>query len=41
VLLALTGLIGAQTVARGSAIVLQGVIHLMIFASFLFIALSP
>lgn len=41
VLLALTGLVGALTVSRGSAIVLQGAIHLLIFASFLFIAVSP
>lgn len=41
VLLALTGLVGSLTVARGSAIVLQGAIHLMIFASFLFIAVTP
>lgn len=41
VLLALTGLVGSLTVLRGTAIVLQGVMHLMIFASFLFIAVSP
>jgi Ca2+:H+ antiporter len=41
VLLALTGLVGSLTVVRGTAIVLQGVIHLLIFASFLFIAVSP
>ena len=41
VLLALTALIGSLTVVRGTAIVLQGVIHLLLFASFLFIAVSP
>lgn len=41
VLLALTALTGALTVARGSAIVLQGAVHLLIFASFLFIAVTP
>jgi Ca2+:H+ antiporter len=41
VLLALTALVGSLTVVRGSAIVLQGVIHLLLFASFLFIAVSP
>ena len=41
VLLALTGLIGILTVSLGTAIVLEGVIHLRIFAAFLFIAITP
>jgi Ca2+:H+ antiporter len=41
VLLALTALIAAITVAVGTAIVLQGVIHLVVFATFLFLAVSP
>jgi Ca2+:H+ antiporter len=41
VLLALTGLIGILTVSLGTAIVLEGVIHLLIFAAFLFIAVTP
>ncbi len=41
VLLALTALIGTLTVGLGSAIVLQGAVHLVIFAAFLFVALAP
>jgi Ca2+:H+ antiporter len=41
ILLALTGLIGILTVSLGTAIVLEGVIHLLIFAAFLFIAVTP
>ena len=41
ILLALTGLIGILTVSLGTAIVLEGVIHLLIFAAFLFIAITP
>ncbi|MDQ3761206.1 MAG: ionic transporter y4hA [Actinomycetota bacterium] len=41
VLLALTALIGTLTVSLGRAILLQGALHLLIFASFLFIAIMP
>jgi hypothetical protein len=41
ILLALTGLIGIFTVSLGMAIVFEGVIHLLIFAAFLFIAVMP
>jgi Ca2+:H+ antiporter len=41
VLLALTALVGSVTVGRGTAIVLGGAVHLVIFASFLFVAVVP
>ena len=41
VLLALTALVGTLTVSLGSAIVLQGAVHLVIFVAFLFVALAP
>jgi Ca2+:H+ antiporter len=41
VLLALTLLISALTLASGSATVLQGAVHLVLFAAFLFLAVIP
>jgi Ca2+:H+ antiporter len=41
VLLVLTTVVGMLTLANGRATVLQGTIHLMIFASFLFLAITP
>jgi Ca2+:H+ antiporter len=41
VLLALTAVVGSLTVGLGSAMVLGGVIHLVIFAAFLFVAVFP
>jgi Ca2+:H+ antiporter len=41
VLLALTLLISALTLASGSATVLQGAVHLVLFAAFLFLAVFP
>jgi len=41
VLLALTVAVGVLTVTPGRATVMQGALHLMIFASFLFIAVTP
>jgi Ca2+:H+ antiporter len=41
VLLALTLLISAVTLASGSATVLQGAVHLVLFAAFLFLAVFP
>jgi Ca2+:H+ antiporter len=41
VLLAVTALVGTLTVGLGSAIVLQGAVHLVIFAAFLFVAVVP
>ncbi len=41
VLLAVTALVGALTVGLGTAIVLEGAIHLVIFAAFLFVAIVP
>lgn len=41
VLLAVTALVGSLTVTLGSAIVLQGALHLVIFAAFLFVAVVP
>jgi len=40
-LLALTLLISAMTLSRGSATVLQGTVHLVLFAVFLFLAVVP
>ncbi len=40
-LLALTLLISATTLSRGSATVLQGTVHLVLFAVFLFLAIVP
>jgi Ca2+:H+ antiporter len=41
VLLAVTALVGSVTVGRGTAIVLGGAVHLVIFAAFLFVAVVP
>lgn len=41
VLLAVTALVGTLTVGLGTAIVLEGAIHLVIFAAFLFVAIVP
>ncbi|AXG76326.1 calcium:proton antiporter [Streptomyces paludis] len=41
VLLALTVVVGALTVAPGRATLLQGGVHLAIFAAFVFLAISP
>jgi Ca2+:H+ antiporter len=41
VLLALTLLISTTTLASGRATVLQGAVHLVIFAAFLFLAFVP
>lgn len=41
VLLALTVVVGALTVAPGRATLLQGGVHLGIFAAFVFLAISP
>jgi Ca2+:H+ antiporter len=40
-LLALTLLISAMTLSRGRATVLQGAVHLVLFAVFLFLAVIP
>lgn len=40
-MLALTLLVGAQSLATGRTTILQGVIHLVLFASFLFFAIFP
>ncbi|NMH95199.1 ionic transporter y4hA [Pseudonocardia bannensis] len=41
VLLALTAVVGTLTVSEGLATVLQSAVHLLIFAAFLFIAITP
>jgi Ca2+:H+ antiporter len=41
VLLALTLLVSTMTLSRGHATVLQGAVHLVLFAVFLFLALVP
>jgi Ca2+:H+ antiporter len=41
VLLALTFLVGNLTLGRGRATVLQGAVHLVLFAVFLFLAIFP
>ena len=41
VLLVLTFVVGAITLASGRTHIMQGAIHLVIFASFLFLALVP
>ena len=41
VLLALTLLVGVVTLGTGRTTVLQGIVHLVIFATFLFLALLP
>jgi Ca2+:H+ antiporter len=41
VLLALTLLVGVITLGTGRATVLQGIVHLVIFAAFLFLAVLP
>jgi Ca2+:H+ antiporter len=41
VLLALTIIVGIITLGTGRTTVLQGVVHLVIFAAFLFLALVP
>ena len=41
VLLAVTAVVGSLTVGLGSAMVLDGVVHLVIFAAFLFVAVVP
>jgi Ca2+:H+ antiporter len=41
VLLALTLLVGVVTVGTGRTTVLQGIVHLVIFAAFLFLAILP
>ena len=41
VLLAITALVGSLTVGLGTAIVLEGAVHLVIFAAFLFVAVVP
>ena len=41
VLLAVTAVVGSLTVGLGSAMVLGGVVHLVIFAAFLFVAVIP
>ena len=41
VLLALTLLVGVITLGTGRTTVLQGIVHLVIFATFLFLAVVP
>jgi Ca2+:H+ antiporter len=41
VLLALTLLVGVVTVGTGRTTVLQGIVHLVIFATFLFLSIVP
>jgi Ca2+:H+ antiporter len=41
VLLALTLVVSTLTFAGGSATVLQGAVHLVLFAAFLFLAVVP
>ena len=41
VLLALTFLVGAITLGTGRTNMMQGAVHLVIFAAFLFLALVP
>jgi Ca2+:H+ antiporter len=41
VLLALTLFLGAITLGTGRTTMLQGVVHLVVFAAFLFFAISP
>ena len=41
VLLALTLLVGVITLGTGRTTVLQGIVHLVIFATFLFLAVIP
>jgi Ca2+:H+ antiporter len=41
VLLAVTAVVGSLTVGLASAMVLGGVVHLVIFAAFLFVAIVP
>jgi Ca2+:H+ antiporter len=41
VLLVLTLMISAMTLAGGHATVLQGAVHLVVFAVFLFLAIVP
>jgi Ca2+:H+ antiporter len=41
VLLVLTFLVGAITLGTGRTNVMQGAVHLVIFAAFLFLALVP
>jgi len=41
VLLALTLLVGVVTLGTGRTTVLQGIVHLVIFAAFLFLAVVP
>jgi Ca2+:H+ antiporter len=41
VLLAITVVVGALTVAPGRATRLQGVVHLVLFTAFLFLAANP
>ena len=41
VLLALALLLTAMTVAAGQAMILQGAVHLVLFAVFLFLAMVP
>ncbi|MFM2423381.1 MAG: hypothetical protein RL291_1911, partial [Pseudomonadota bacterium] len=41
VLLALTLLLGTLTLGTGRTTILQGVIHLVVFAAFLFFAVIP
>lgn len=41
VLLALTIIVGALTVAPGRATRLQGTIHLILFAAFIFLSINP
>jgi Ca2+:H+ antiporter len=40
-LLALTLLVGVVTVGTGRTTVLQGIVHLVIFATFLFLSIVP
>ena len=41
VLLVLTAVVGALTVVPGRATLLQGGVHLALFAAFVFLAFSP
>jgi len=41
VLLAITLLVSALTLAGGTATVLQGAVHLVLFAAFIFLAIFP
>jgi Ca2+:H+ antiporter len=41
VLLALTFIVGAITLATGRTTVLQGTVHIVVFAAFLFLAFAP